>query len=559
MEKLKRLPFFKGRSGPLLLVIMDGIGLGNDGEGNAVFLAQPKTLERISTECRARNLFCQLKAHGTAVGMVSDKDMGNSEVGHNALGSGQIYDQGAKLVDASIKSGRLFTTPLWGELTTTVKQKNSTIHLIGLLSDGNVHSNLEQLFELLKGLARAAVTKVRLHILTDGRDVPANSALRYIRLLENQLETIKQKNQDFDYQIASGGGRMYVTMDRYESNWEIVHRGWLAHVLGKIQEKELINGYKGYYHSAEEAIKDARACFPEKNDQFLPPFVLVDQKGESVGKIRDNDVVINFNFRGDRAIQISKAFEQENFDKFDREFYPKVTYVGLLEYDGDEHIPKKFLVPPPDIQHILSEYCCANNIKSFAIAETHKFGHVTYFWNGNRSGYVCPSKERYVEIPSEPNELIAKRPQMKAKEVCQETIAALESKEYQFIRVNFANGDMVGHTGNISSAVKAVKVVDECLNDLLKTVAELDGITIVTADHGNCEEMLSREGKMITAHSLNPVGFWIVDKNWQGEYEIRKDIEEPGLSNVAATILNLLGYEKPPMYRESLIRFKKKN
>ncbi|MCF2143554.1 MAG: 2,3-bisphosphoglycerate-independent phosphoglycerate mutase [Candidatus Heimdallarchaeota archaeon] len=557
MYKLKKLSAFHGRSGPLLLIIMDGIGLGKEDKGNAVFLARPKTLERITKECKKRKLFCKLKAHGTAVGLISDKDMGNSEVGHNALGSGQIYNQGAKLVEESIESGRLFETALWKDVVTTAIRKKSTVHLIGLLSDGNVHSNLEELFGLIQGLARAQVPRVRIHVLTDGRDVPARSALKYIHLLEDVLQTINKEQANFDYRIASGGGRMYVTMDRYESNWEIVRRGWLAHVLGKVQESELKNGYKGYFTSAEEAIKNARKCFPEKNDQFLPPFVIINsENGEPVGRIRDNDIVINFNFRGDRAIQISKAFEQEDFDKFDREFYPKVKYIGLLEYDGDEHIPKHYLVPPPNIQNVLSDYCCANNIKSFAIAETHKFGHVTYFWNGNRTGYVCPDKEKYVEIKSDPNELIPTKPEMKAREVCQETIKALRSGEYQFLRVNFANGDMVGHTGNIEAAVKAVTTVDECLHDLLEVVAELKGITIVTADHGNCDDMLSPDGKTKTAHSLNPVGFWIVDNNWQGEYEIKSNLEEPSLANVAATILNLLGFEQPASYRESLLTFK---
>lgn len=557
MYQLKKLSSFPGRKGPLLLIIMDGIGLGKEDDGNAVFLAKPKTLSKITKDARKKNLFCTLKAHGPAVGLISDEDMGNSEVGHNALGSGQIFDQGAKLVDASIKDGSIYRTKIWLQLTERVISNNSTVHLIGLLSDGNVHSNFNQLLRIIEGFAESGIQKLRLHLLTDGRDVPAKSALTFIHPLEIRLNEITKNyaSKNYDYEIASGGGRMYVTMDRYESNWKIVQRGWFAHVLGKIEEEELVNGYKGYYQSAEEAITHARECFPKKNDQYLPPFVIVDADKQPIGKIIDNDLVLNFNFRGDRAIQISRAFEEEEFTEFDREFHPKVEYAGLVQYDGDKLIPKQYLVHPVRIRNILSDFCCSNNIPSFAIAETHKFGHVTYFWNGNRSGYVCIEKEQYMKIASEPNEMIAIHPEMNAEEVCEKTITTLKSGEFKFLRVNFANGDMVGHTGNIEAAVQAVRIVDNCLKKLIDEVNKLNGITIITADHGNCEEMKHADGSLKTAHSLNPVGFWIIDKNWKKEYAIHPELDDPGLSNVAATILNLLGFEKPDKYQESLIRF----
>jgi len=557
MYQLNRLSSFSGRKGPLLLIIMDGIGLGKEDDGNAVFLAKPKTLTKITKNAQKKNLYCTLKAHGSAVGLISEEDMGNSEVGHNALGSGQIFDQGVKLVDTSIKDGSIYRSKIWHQLTEKVISNNSTVHLIGLLSNGNVHSNFNQLLRIIEGFAESGIQKLRLHILTDGRDVLAKSALTFIRPLEIRLNeiTLNYASKKYDYEIASGGGRMHVTMDRYESDWKIVQRGWFAHVLGKIEEEELVNGYKGYYQSAEEAITHARKCFPKKNDQYLPPFVIVDAEKQPIGKIVDNDLVLNFNFRGDRAIQISRAFEEEEFSEFDRKFHPKIEYVGLVQYDGDKLIPKQYLVQPTHIRNILSDYCCANNIPSFAIAETHKFGHVTYFWNGNRSGYVCIEKEQYMKIVSEPNEMIAIHPEMKAEEVCEKTITTLQSGEFKFLRVNFANGDMVGHTGNIEAAVQAVKIVDKCLNKLIDVVNKLNGITLVTADHGNCDEMKLDDGRIKTAHSLNPVGFWIIDKNWKKEYAINPDIDDPGLSNVAATILNLLGFEKPDLYRESLIKF----
>jgi len=557
MFKLEKLSSFKGRKGPLLLIIMDGIGLGKEDDGNAVFLAKPKTLAKITKNTMKRNLFCTLKAHGTAVGLISDEDMGNSEVGHNALGSGQIFDQGAKLVDNSIKNGSFYRSKLWMDLTDKVVSKKGTVHLIGLLSNGNVHSNFNQLLRIVEGFAASGIQKLRLHLLTDGRDVPAKSALTFIRPLEIRLNEIVENYtaKNYDYEIASGGGRMYVTMDRYESNWKIVQRGWFAHVLGKIEDEELKNGYKGYYRTAEEAITHARECFPDKTDQYLPPFVIVDDNNNPIGKIKDNDLVVNFNFRGDRAIQISRAFEEKDFSEFDREYFPKIDYLGLVQYDGDKLIPKQYLIHPANIRSILSDFCCVNNIPSFAIAETHKFGHVTYFWNGNRSGYVCIEKEQYMKIDSDPNEMIETNPEMKAMEVCEKTITALRSGEFKFLRVNFANGDMVGHTGNIEASIQAVKTVDNCLKKLIDEVSKLGGITIVTADHGNCEDMKFPDGRIKTAHSLNPVGFWIIDKNWKKEYTINSNLKEPGLSNVAATILNLLGFEKPEIYQESLINF----
>lgn len=553
---LEKLPSFSGREGPLLLIVMDGLGIGKKDKGDAVFLADPPNIQRLEKECKEKALFRSIFAHGPHVGLPSESDMGNSEVGHNAIGCGQIVNQGAKLVDESIKTGRIFQTDVWKKLTNTVVNTENTVHLIGLLSDGNVHSHIHQLYGILDGLTNSGVKKVRIHPLLDGRDVPAKSALTFIRPLENKLKLIHEEHQ-YDYQIASGGGRMYVTMDRYESDWSVVKRGWYAHVLGMIEEADIKKGYKGYYRSAEEAITHGRECFPETNDQTAPPFVIVDEECKPVGKIVDGDVVINFNFRGDRAIQISKAFEMEDFDKFDRLRYPKVEYAGLLEYDDEAHIPAQYLVPPPDIEHTLSDFLCAQNITQYAIAETHKFGHVTYFWNGNRTGYVCPELEKYEEIKSDPSEAIPLHPKMKAYDVMVRTLNVLNENKYKFVRVNFANPDMVGHTGLLKPTIEAVKMVDDCVGRLVEKIIALNGIAIITADHGNAEEMLQKDGiSPKTSHTTNKVGFWIVDPNWNGEYKLNLEMEDAGLSNIAATVLNLLGYEAPEIYRKSLIRFR---
>ncbi|MBD3353894.1 MAG: 2,3-bisphosphoglycerate-independent phosphoglycerate mutase [Candidatus Lokiarchaeota archaeon] len=553
--KLKELSHFKRRQGPLLLIIMDGIGIGREDETNAVYLANPEHLKRYREECRKQNLYIELNAHGSAVGLPSEKDMGNSEVGHNAMGAGKIYAQGAKLVNESIQTGKMFKTEVWNEFVVPVRDLDKTIHFLGLLSDGNVHSHIDQLFGLLNGVANIGIKNVRIHTLLDGRDVPERSALEYIKPLQEKLRNMMSQNEDYDYRIASGGGRMYVTMDRYESDWKVVERGWDAHVRGIVQKEEMKNGYKGYYKSPIDAIKHGRECFPEKNDQTAPPFVVIDENGKPIGRMKDGDVVINFNFRGDRAIEISKAFEKEDFIKFDREYYPNVKYLGLLQYDDAELIPKDYLVPPPEIKHTLSDFCCANNIKQFAIAETHKYGHVTYFWNGNRTGYVCPQKEVYMEIKSEPSEMIPKNPFMKADEVCAEAMGAIKGLNYDFIRVNLANGDMVGHTGLMDPTIKAVKKVDECVGKMVELNRKMHGITIITADHGNSDEMKNADNTQKTSHTLSRVPFCIVDGEWKGEYTTRNDLKRPGLGNVASTLLNLLGFEKPERYKKSLIKF----
>ncbi len=538
--KLEKLNEFHGRKGPLLLIVMDGIGVGKEYEGNAVTNAKTPVLN----ELFKLPLFTKLKAHGPAVGLPSDDDMGNSEVGHNAIGAGRVFAQGAKLVNISLDTGKIFQSDVWN---TIVKRGKSggAVHFIGLLSDGNVHSHINQLFALINKLSEAGIKKVQLHPLLDGRDVPGKSALIYLEKTETLLKTIN-KEKGFDYKIASGGGRMKVTMDRYNADWNVVKKGWDAHVLGQ--------GRK--FKSAIEAVKTFYAEDENMIDQYLDSFVITDENNEPVGKILNGDSVIMFNFRGDRAIEISRAFEEKDFKEFDRVFVPEVYYAGMMEYDGDLHIPKNYLVFPPDIDRTVSEYLCAEGIKSFAISETQKFGHVTYFWNGNRSGYIDEKLEDYFEIPSDKIEF-DKAPKMKAEEITEKTIELLRTGKYRWGRVNFANGDMVGHTGNFDAAVTAVQTVDACVGKLLEVIKELNGIAIVTADHGNADEMFTVNKGLKTpktSHTLNPVPFIIYDSAYNNEYKMA-DIPNAGLTNIAATLLNLLGYKKVEDYDESLIKF----
>ncbi|MFH1491198.1 MAG: 2,3-bisphosphoglycerate-independent phosphoglycerate mutase [Pseudomonadota bacterium] len=538
--KLNKLKTFHGRKGPLLLIIMDGIGVGKPNEANAVYLARTPNLDRLSRSL----LYREITAHGRAVGLPSDDDMGNSEVGHNALGAGRVFAQGARLVNDAIAAGQIFETDLWASIV-QAGRGGGAVHFIGLLSDGNVHSNIEHLYAMLDQCAESGVKTARVHALLDGRDVGEKSALDYIVPTQKKLKKITEE-KGLDYCIASGGGRMKVTMDRYQADWKIVERGWKAHVLGQGRG----------FGSAREAVETYYSEDPHVTDQYLDAFVIHDGHGQPVGPVKEGDAVVFFNFRGDRAIEISRAMTEEDFHEFERGPLPDILYAGMMEYDGDMHIPPKYLVRPPAIDRTLSEYLCTEGIPMFAISETQKFGHVTYFWNGNRSGYIDPSIETYVEIPSDKIEF-DKAPRMKAFEIRDRTIELLREDRFRFGRLNFANGDMVGHTGVMEASITAVETVDQCVGDLLAIIEEMKGLAVVTADHGNADLMftLGKGGeKMVrTAHSLNPVPFALFDPGYSGEYEMA-DLEHPGLSNVAATLLNLLGYEKVEDYDPSLIR-----
>jgi 2,3-bisphosphoglycerate-independent phosphoglycerate mutase len=429
-------------------------------------------------------------------------------------------------------------------LTARVTGNNSKLHFIGLLSDGNVHSHIDHLKAILNQAAAQGIRKVRVHPLLDGRDVPEKSALIYIEQLENTLSAINSK-YGFDYRIASGGGRMITTMDRYFADWSVVKRGWDAHVLGIGRQ----------FQSAKEAVETYYNEDPKITDQYLPSFVIT-EGGNPVGKIEDGDSVIFFNFRGDRAIEITMAFENKDFKGFDRIKIPDVFYAGMMQYDGDLHLPGNFLVSPPSIDKTIGEYLSAQGVTAFAISETQKYGHVTYFWNGNRSGYVNEKLEKYIEIPSDKVQF-DKAPKMKAAEITEKTIELLKSGKYKFGRLNLANGDMVGHTGIMDAAITAVETVDECVGKMIDAVNSLGGITVITADHGNADEMFTeKNGKreIKTAHTLNPVPFIIVDSKYNNEYKMAV-LPKKGLSNIASTLLNLLGYEKPEEYDPSLIEF----
>ena len=520
---------------PVVLVVMDGVGETPEELGNMVKKATTPTLNELKETCPWQII----KAHGTAVGLPSDDDMGNSEVGHNALGCGQIYSQGAKLVNESIESGKIYTSDAWKNLVSDLKDNGATLHFIGLLSDGNVHSNISHLIAMLKEAKKEGVKRVRCHILLDGRDVPATSALEYVQELEDVLASLN--DADFDGKIASGGGRMTITMDRYQANWPMVKAGWDTHV----------HGIGRQFATAKEAIETFRA---ETGviDQDLPAFVIA-ENGKPVGKMEDGDSVILFNFRGDRAIELSMAFDMVEFDHFNRGPKPDVCYAGMLQYDGDLKLPARFLVNPPEITNTMTEVLVAAGYNEYAISETQKYGHVTYFWNGNRSGKVSEELETYCEIPSD-NVSFDQRPWMKSAEITDKLIEAIRSGKYDFIRCNYPNGDMVGHTGSMDATIIGVESVDLGLARL-KAVCDECGVTmLITADHGNADEMLEKNKKgeiqVRTAHSLNPVPFIIYDKDQK--FEI-KPSDKYGLANIAPTVIKMFGLEAPECWEDSMI------
>jgi len=534
----------------VVLAILDGVGIGKYREGDGVAEARTEVLD----ELREKWPYTELKAHGTAVGLPDDGDMGNSEVGHNAIGCGRVYAQGAKRVNQAIEDGSLYRGEVWKKLVDKVKKDGRTLHFLGLLSDGNVHSHIDHLKSMLRKAKEEGVSRVRVHALLDGRDVGETSALEYVDPMQDFLAELS--DESFDARIASGGGRMKITMDRYGADWEMVRRGWEIHVLGEGRQ----------FASAHEAIETLRRE-TGAIDQDLPPFVVA-ENGKAVGTVEDGDSFILFNFRGDRALEITKAFEAgEDFQEFDRKRVPRVEYAGMMEYDGDLHVPRQFLVQPPSIERTMAEYLVASGLRQYSISETQKFGHVTYFFNGNRTGKFSEELETYVEVKSD-NVPFEQRPWMKAAEITDQVIEAIESGEYRLIKFNYPNGDMVGHTGIYEAVLCAMEALDLSLGRVKKAVEKAGGVMIVSADHGNSDDMFARDkktGEILrhpngkpqakTSHSLNQVPCIIYDPEYRGEYsqQLRRGL---GISSLAATTIELLGYEPPEDYDPSVLEWK---
>lgn len=547
MIELKKNMNFAGPEGPVVLVIMDGIGIGKNPESDFVLQSRTPNLDWLKENA----LYTELRAHGVAVGLPDDEDMGNSEVGHNAMGCGRVFAQGASLVGKAIASGAMYAAgSVWQELIANVNDKSSTLHFIGLFSDGNVHSNLNHLESMLRKAKEQGVRKARVHALIDGRDVPPTSALEYVERFDAFLKEINADGA-VDYCVASGGGRMNITMDRYNANWDMVKRGWATHVKAEGR----------MFASMKEAVETFRNENPGILDQDLPAFI-IERGGVPVGPIVDGDSVIFFNFRGDRSLEITKAFEADELKEFDRGPKPDVLFAGMMQYDGDLGVPARYLVTPPAIDRTMSEYLSNAGVKQLAISETQKYGHVTYFFNGNNSGRF--PTETWKEIPSDvcPFEEV---PRMKADEITDAVVKAIESGEDKFIRLNFPNGDMVGHTGDVNAVKLAVEAVDEGVGRIMEALKKTHGILVCSADHGNADDMceldkksgalvLDGQGKCKpkTAHSLNPVPGIVYDPSGVANVRLAA-VPAAGIANLAATCITLLGFVPPEDYAASLV------
>jgi 2,3-bisphosphoglycerate-independent phosphoglycerate mutase len=544
---LKKLPKPVKPRGPVVLVIMDGVGIGPADASNMVAAAHTPHLDWL--KANAPNT--RLKAHGSAVGMPAEDDMGNSEVGHNAIGAGRVFAQGAKLVESAIETGSMFQGETWKACVAKAKTSGGTLHFMGLLSDGNVHSHIRHLESMLVQAQKDGVATVRVHTMLDGRDVDPVSAERYIERIEKCMSELNAKGGDFA--IASGGGRLYITMDRYEADWAMVQRGWNCHV----------HGIGRPFASALEAVNTLRAETPGVLDQDLKEFVIV-KNGAPIGKIKDGDAVVLFNFRGDRAMEISKTFDAgKDFDKIERGTVPNVLFAGMMQYDAELGIPRRFLVTPPQIDRPMGQYIADAGLKQLAISETQKYGHVTYFFNGNRSGKFNEALETYVEIPGD-NVSFSERPWMKCAEITDVVLDSIAGNKHDVIRINYPNGDMVGHTGDLQAVKISVEATDLCIGRLMKAAKKAGAVLVITADHGNADEMYdhNKDGSIKirkdgtpqskTSHTLNPVPVYFYDPD--GKCNIRvSDRKGMGISSLAATLFNLLGYEAPADYDPSII------
>ena len=509
---------------PTVLLILDGFGLNEQTEHNAVALADTPVLDRLMKECP----FVEGNASGLAVGL-PEGQMGSSEVGHMNIGAGRVVDQDLVRISKEIESGAFFENEALLKAVNNVKEKGTSLHIYGLLSDGGVHSHNTHLYALLELAKRNGLENVYVHCFTDGRDTSPESGKDYVQALQNEMDRIGCGR------IASIAGRYYA-MDR-DNNWDRIEKAYRALTLGE--------GVKA--DSALEAV--TQSYEKGETDEFILPTVVM-QNGAPVATIDDGDSVIFFNFRPDRARELTRTFCSDAFDGFDRGARKDVTYVCFTEYD--ESIPNKSVAFQKEpLTNTFGEWLAANNMKQARIAETEKYAHVTYFFNGGVD--IVGKGEDWFLVPSPKAATYDLCPEMSAEEVCDTLIEKIRSGEYDVIIANFANSDMVGHTGNEKAAIEAVSCIDKCIGRVVETIEEVDGQMFICADHGNAEEMVDEEtGESWTAHTTNPVPFILV--NYDPSYTLK---EGGCLADIAPTLIEMMGMEKPAeMTGESLLVMK---
>lgn len=502
-----------GADKPLLLMILDGWGYREATEGNALAQAKLPNFKHLENTYPHTTLL----ASGKGVGL-PDGQMGNSEVGHLNLGAGRVVYQELTRIFKAIDDGTIFDNAVLLQAMDHARRQNKAFHLIGLLSDGGVHSHIAHLFALLEMAKKQRVENVLVHVILDGRDVLPQSAKEYITSLEEKMLKLGVGK------IASVSGRYYV-MDR-DKRWERLEKGYQALVYGK--GKQAAGAL-----AAVELSYDVRVT-----DEFVLPTVIVDEDGNPVGKIQEGDSVLFYNFRSDRAREISHAFIDEEFPGFERPDRPHVHYVCMTEYDDTLPVPVAF--PQQNLANTLGEVLSERGLKQLRIAETEKYAHVTFFFNGGLEE-PYPGEERIL-IPSPKVATYNLQPEMSARELTQKLIEELRKNLYDVIILNFANPDMVGHTGVFEATVKAVETVDQCLGEIYAELQKMNGALLVTADHGNAEEKIDPQTKLaLTAHSTNQVPFILADHNFKGR-ELRAG---GALCDVAPTILELLQIPLP--------------
>jgi 2,3-bisphosphoglycerate-independent phosphoglycerate mutase len=540
LKNLKQ--YFSGR-GPLIHVVLDGWGVGVADETNAVNRANLPVMSRLIRGCP----YTQLWTHGKYVGLPNEKDMGGSEVGHMTMGAGMVMEQGPTLIQDLLQSGEFFENPVLSRIIQNCVERDTPLHLLGLLSNGNIHSHVDHTEAIIRHAFQSGIRRCYLHALLDGRDAGVQSALDFTEPFEKLFSELKGQRPGIDYAFASGGGREVITMDR-DNNWEKIETGWRIHVQGQSENQ---------FPSIRDAIEHFRKQNPEIIDQDIPGFVII-RNGEAVGRIEDQHALIFTNFRGDRATEFSQAVLADDFPYFERYRCPEVLFAGMTQYDQDNQIPPDYLVGTPVVEEPFGKRILELGLKQFRLSETQKFAHVTFFYNGGYREPLDPLKENYHFIASDKIPSFAERPAMKASGISKKAVEFINSGEYQYGLINFANADMVGHTGDFQATVRAVEAVDSALDNIVRAIDAVNGLLVITADHGNADEMLisNQNGTLeISAkHSLNPVPFLIYDPLYNGDYRLKPFGQEynNNLSNIAATNFLLLGQAVPDDLAPSL-------
>ena len=509
---------------PVILVILDGWGVAIPSQGNAITLAKTPNFDTLTMIYPTMTL----QASGEAVGLTWGEP-GNSEVGHLSMGSGRIIWQNLARITQSITNGSFFNKQAFLKAIDHVKKNNSTLHLMGLVSNGSVHSLNSHVYALLEIANKNNVKNLAVHAFLDGRDTPKDSGKGFINELMQRMKNIGIG------QIATLCGRFYA-MDR-DNHWERIEQAYLAIAKG-LAEKEFSNPIQAINDSYKNQVYD----------EEFKPVVIVKENGKPRAKVQDNDAVIFFNFRSDRARELTKAFVLDKFSEFKREKIKNLFFVTMAEYE--KGLPVEVAFSPNIINEPLAKVISDNGLSQVHIAETEKYAHVTFFFNGGREENF--PKERRILVPSPRIASYAQKPEMSCLEITHQVLWAIGSREYQFIVVNFANADMVGHTGNIQAAIKGIEVLDKCIGRITELSLKENWVTLITADHGNAEEMVNlRSGEIDKEHTTNPVPFIVVDKSKENKNPSLKPIDMSSmvpsgvLADVAPTILKIMGLPKP--------------